>query len=91
VGAKKAKKVQKDLDGNDVSPVSVTNEPVSYVKKTFVTDKFKVVAKDCDIDEAEDLEDLVRDKIRPLKGAFISAGDYDAAVADILKRLQEGM
>ena len=88
--AAKKKKVQKDLDGNDVSPVSVTVEPVNYVKKTYVTGKFKVVTKDCDIDETDDLEELIRDKIRSIKGADISEGDYDEAVKEILKKIERG-
>ncbi len=83
------KKVQKNLDGEVVGPVSVTKEPVSYVKETYVTAKFKAALRSDKIDEAEELEELVRDKIRPIKGASIEKGDYDDAVKEILKKVGE--
>lgn len=82
------KKKQLSLDGKIVSPVSVNKEPVNYVKVSFVTSKFKMTAKDCDIDESEDLGDLVRQKIRAVKGAMIEKGDYEEAVVDILKKIE---
>jgi hypothetical protein len=91
VVAKKVKKVQKDLDGNVVSPVSVDKEPVNHVKETYRTTKFKVPTKDCDVSEAienGELEELVRQKIRPFKGAVITDGDYDDAVKEILKKVE---
>ena len=86
----KAKQV--DLNNEPVSPVSVKKEPVKYVKETYDMPKFKCVVKDCDVAEAVDndeLEDLVRQKLRAKKGEKIVKGETDDAVKEILAKLEE--
>lgn len=87
-----AKAKQVDLGGKPVSPVSVKKTPVKYVKEDYDLPKFKCSVKDCDVAEAvenDELEDLVRVKLRAKKGEKIAKGETDDAVKDILAKLEE--
>lgn len=90
---KKKRLVQKDLQNNIVSPVVVKKTQVKYVQEDYETSKFKLSFKDCDREDAEDndeLEQLVAEKIRAIKGTTVAKGDFDEAIAEFLDKIEEG-
>lgn len=74
---------QKDLANRDLRKPDVSEDikPVSYIALRYATDKFELKIRDTALTglDRKELMKLVRQRIRPLTGAEIAIGDYDAA------------
>lgn len=87
----KKKPKQKDLDGNELPPLSENIERVEFYRLTEETDGFILKTKDTAIEglDSTGLMNHVRERIRVKKDAIVAVGDFDEACRLIHKQLLE--